>query len=68
MSHILPEDSKNVPLAEIIFMIGFFIIYFIEEVVDYFFVFKPDTKDNVENKPEVGTCLEIQQKPKTFER
>ena len=30
---ILPENYEHIPIAEIILMIGFFLIYFIEEFV-----------------------------------
>ena len=30
----MPDGYENIPLAEIIFMIGFFLVYFIEEFVD----------------------------------
>ena len=32
-AQILPEGQEHIPLAEIMLMIGFFLIYFIEEFV-----------------------------------
>ena len=50
-------------------MIGFFIIYFIEELVDYYWVKKAeDAKKNYEDKDGKVACLEIAPTPKTYER
>ena len=32
--NLLPDGYEHIPLAEIVFMIGFFAVYFIEELVD----------------------------------
>ena len=51
-------------------MIGFFIIYFIEELVDYYWVRKSlNTKD--ESSEDIDgkiACLDLNQPPKTYER
>ena len=34
--NLLPEGYEHIPMAEIIFMVGFFLVYFIEELVHNF--------------------------------
>ena len=46
---ILSEKNQHIPLAEIMFVIGFLVIYFIEEVVDYACVKRPVANDGIEN-------------------
>ena len=70
MSQILSENIKHVPLAEITIMIGFFIIYLIEELVDYYWIRKSNNMqdEHLEDMDGKTTCLDITQAPKTFER
>ena len=70
MSHILSENNKHVPLAEIMIMIGFFIIYFIEELVDYYWIRKANItiNDCLESIDDKTGCLDTTKPPKTFER
>ena len=59
-SELLSENNKHIPLAEIMFLIGFLVIYFIEEVVDYACLKRPVAKDGVD-KPankDVETSLQ----------
>ena len=59
-AELLSEKNKHIPLAEIMFVIGFLVIYFIEEVVDYACVKRPMAKDVVD-KPtnkDVETSLQ----------
>ena len=70
MSQILSENNKHVPLAEIMIMIGFFIIYFIEELVDYYWIRKANnsSKNSLENMETKSGCLDATKPPKTYER
>ena len=68
MADILSSDNAHLPLAEIMLMLGFFIIYFIEELVDYMCVENTDAPESLDVKPENINCLEIQQNPRTYER
>ena len=47
-AELLSEKNKHIPLAEIMFVIGFLVIYFIEEVVDYASLKRPMAKDGVD--------------------
>ena len=70
MSQILSENNKHIPLAEIMIMIGFFIIYFIEELVDYYWIRKANKtrKDCLEPMDNKSGCLDTTKAPKTYER
>ena len=70
MSQILSENNKHVPLAEITIMIGFFIIYLIEELVDYYWIRKSNDiiDKHMEDIDGKTACLDMTQAPKTFER
>ena len=59
-AELLSEKNKHIPLAEIMFVIGFLVIYFIEEVVDYACVKRPMVKDAVDKpaKKDVETSLQ----------
>ena len=68
MAQILSKDNSHLPIAEIMLLFGFFIIYFIEEVVDYLCVARTDATESLVVTPENGSCLEIQQSSRTYER
>ena len=70
MSQILSENNKHIPLAEIMIMIGFFIIYFIEELVDYYWIRKANnsSKDCLERMDDKSGCLDTTKAPKIYER
>jgi len=57
---ILPEGYEHIPIAEIILMIGFFLIYFIEEFVHLLCdsELHGDARDHAMEKCVVEECVE----------